>query len=54
MFYFLAPTLKTLCLLYLAQQRINMNTLPKTFHQEYQLFAQSNLIRQRSTGESSG
>ncbi|CAF3976479.1 unnamed protein product, partial [Rotaria sordida] len=49
-----APTLKTLCLLFLAKQRININILSKKFHQEYQLFTQSTLIRQRSTGETSG
>ncbi|CAF4532403.1 unnamed protein product [Rotaria sp. Silwood2] len=49
-----APTLRTLCLLFLAKRRIKMNILPKRFHQEYQLFAKSTLIRQRLTGETSG
>jgi len=53
-YFLLAPTLKTLCLLFLAQRKIEINYLPKSFHQEYQLFTQSTLIRQRSTGESSG
>ncbi|CAF3558194.1 unnamed protein product [Adineta steineri] len=49
-----APTLKTLCLLFLAQRRISINNLSKTFHQEYKLFTQSTILRQRSTGETSG
>ncbi|CAF3229509.1 unnamed protein product [Rotaria sp. Silwood2] len=48
------PTLKTLCLLFLAKRRININILPKKFSQEYELFARSTLIRQRSAGETSG
>ncbi|CAF3315141.1 unnamed protein product [Rotaria socialis] len=48
------PTLRTLCLFLLAQRKINVNILPKKLHQEYQLFTQSNIIRQRSTGETSG
>ncbi|CAF1406085.1 unnamed protein product [Rotaria sp. Silwood1] len=50
----IAPTLKTLCLFFLAKGRININILPEKFHQEYQLFAKSTLIRQRSSGETSG
>ncbi|CAF3963492.1 unnamed protein product, partial [Rotaria sordida] len=49
-----APTLRTLCLLFLAKKKINTNILSKRFHQEYELFAQSTLMRQRSTGETSG
>ncbi|CAF5066967.1 unnamed protein product, partial [Rotaria sp. Silwood1] len=48
------PTLRTLCFLCLAKGRIQMNILPKRFHQEYQLFSKSTLIRQRTTGETSG
>ncbi|CAF3615411.1 unnamed protein product [Rotaria sp. Silwood1] len=50
----LSPTLRTLCFLCLAKGRIQMNILPKRFHQEYQLFSKSTLIRQRTTGETSG
>ncbi|UJR20321.1 hypothetical protein I4U23_023452 [Adineta vaga] len=49
-----APTLKTLCLLFLSQRKIYVNNLPKIFHQEYQLFTQSSVHRARSLGETSG
>ncbi|CAF1026965.1 unnamed protein product [Adineta ricciae] len=49
-----APSLKTLCFLFLAQQRIDVHHLPKRFYHEYQLFTQSSINRARPAGETSG